>query len=301
LILSYIDIAAEPKENLRPTGSHRTELLIDAPLMRTVTPLYPVDPLAFHMNADPRHATIDVSPTTAITPQTWNEIWGLTQSFYDTERPYAEGKLREHQRTALFRARGDRALVGMASLDVYPVVFQDRRLLVIYTSHVLIREHHRGQNLIQRLGLQTFLGARVRYPFRPIYWFFDTFSYKSYLLLPRNFRDFWPRYDRQTPEWEQALMNHLAGQTYGSAWRPEQGVVARSGRKRLRPDTAPLQEKHARVPELEFFARANPGHADGDMLVCLCPLSAANWLSVGVRALQRARRGGPSFEEAAHA
>jgi hypothetical protein len=128
-------------------------LLIDAPLVRTVTPLYPVDLRAFHMNADSRHATIDVSPTTAISPQTWNEIWGLTQSFYDTERPYVEGKLREHQR----------------------------------------------------------------------------------------------------------------------------------------------------APELEFFARANPGHADGDMLVCLCPLSAANWLSVGVRALQRARRGGPSFEEAAHA
>jgi hypothetical protein len=242
------------------------------------------------MDAPSRHATIHVSATNAITPQTWNEIWQLTQSFYDTERSYAEGKLREHQRTALFRSRGDRALVGMASLDVYPVEFQGRRLVVIYTSHVLIQEQHRGQNLIQRLGLQTFLGARVRYPVRPIYWFFDTFSYKSYLLLPRNFRDFWPRYDRHTPEWEHALMNHLASQTYGSAWRPAQGIVVRSGRKRLRPETAPLEANVPSAPELEFFARANPGHAGGDMLVCLCPLSVANWLTVGVRALERARR-----------
>lgn len=234
--------------------------------------------------------TIDVLPTTAITPQTWDEIWRLTQAFYDTERGYAEGKLKEHRRTVLFRSRGERALVGMASVDVYPVVFRSRRLAVIYTSHVLLHEQHRGHNLIQRLGLRTFLGTRLRYPFRPIYWFFDTFSYKSYLLLPRNFRDFWPRFDRRTPEWEHALMNQLASQTYGPAWRPAQGIVARSGQKRLRPETAPLEQKLAGTPDLEFFARANPDHAEGDMLVCLCPLTAANWLSVGVRAFKRSRK-----------
>jgi hypothetical protein len=234
--------------------------------------------------------TIDVLPTTAITPQTWDEIWRLTQAFYDTELGYVERKLKEHQRTVLFRSRGERALVGMASVDVYPVVFRGRRLAVIYTSHVLLHEQYRGHNLIQRVGFRTFLGTCLRYPFRPIYWFFDTFSYKSYLLLPRNFRDFWPRFDRQTPEWEHALMNRLAAQTYGAAWRPAHGIVARSGKKRLRPETAPLEQKLAGTPDLEFFAGANPGHAEGDMLVCLCPLTAANWLSAGIRAFKRSRR-----------
>jgi hypothetical protein len=237
-----------------------------------------------------RRAVIDVQPTAAITSQAWDEIWELTQAFYDTERGYAEEKLRAHQRTALFRSRGDLALVGMASLDVYPVVFEGRRLAVIYTSHVVLRERYRGHNLIQRLGLRSFLGARAHWPLRPIYWFFDTFSYKSYLLLPRNFREFWPRHDRATPAWEQGLMNHLAARTYGAAWQPERGIVMRSGRKRLRAEVAPLEEKLVRSREIEFFHRANPGHADGDMLVCLCPLSTANWLSVGVRAFQRGLR-----------
>jgi hypothetical protein len=42
-------------------------------------------------------------------------------------------------------------------------------------------------------------------------------------------------------------------------------------------------------PALAFFARMNPGHAEGDMLVCLCPLDLANWLSVAARAMQRSR------------
>ena len=117
------------------------------------------------------------------------------------------------------------------------------------------------------------------------------------MLLPRNFREFWPRFDRPTPDFERALMDQLAEPAYGSAWRPAQGIVARSGQKRLRPQTAPLEEKLVTSPDVAFFARVNPGHAEGDMLVCLCPLSAANWLSVGVRALKRSRRPASSPRE----
>ena len=242
--------------------------------------------------------TIDIVPTAAIATSTWDEIWRLTEAFYDTDRAFAEEKLKEHQRIVLFRSHGERALIGMASVDVYPALFRGRQLVVIYTSHVLLREQYRGHNLIQRVGLRTFLEARMRFPLRPIYWFFDTFSYKSYLLLPRNFRDYWPRFDRPTPEWEGTLMDQLAVQAYGSAWRPAQGIVVRSGRKRLRPETAPLEEKLTRTAELEFFARVNPGHADGDMLVCLCPLNAANWVSVAIQALRRSARSSSRVREA---
>jgi hypothetical protein len=242
-------------------------------------------------DGDARHGvTLDIVPTTAIAPPTWDEIWRLTQTFYDTDRDYMLKTLNEHQRIILFRSRDERALIGMASVDLYPAMFRGRRLAVLFTSHVVILEQYRGHNLIQRAGLRLFLEARLRFLFRPIYWFFDTFSYKSYLLLPRNFREFWPRFDRETPEWERALMDQLAAQTYGAAWRPAQGIAARSGRKRLRPDAAPLEEKLAGIPEIEFYVRANPGHAEGDMLVCLCPLTAGNWLSVAIQALKRSRR-----------
>jgi hypothetical protein len=230
-------------------------------------------------------ASIDVRPASAITPRTWDEIWGLTQAYYDTDRGYAEAWLRKRQRIGLFRA-GDE-LVGMASVDVHAEEFRGRRVAVIFTSHVLLREEHRGRNLIQQLGLRVFLQARLRYPLLPIYWFFDTFSYKSYRLLARNLRDYWPRHDRPTPAWELALMAHLSERTYGESWRPSQGIVARSGRKRLRAGTAPLPENLSAAPDLQFYARANPGHAEGDMLVCLCPLSLGNWAGVAWRALRR--------------
>ncbi|HEX6638720.1 MAG TPA: hypothetical protein VF033_13765 [Steroidobacteraceae bacterium] len=228
-----------------------------------------------------------VQPTASLSSADWNDIWVLTQEFFDVERAHAEAELRRRQRVATFRMNG--ALLGMVSLDVIPAEFRGRKVTAISTAHVLIRENWRGRNLLQKLGFRTFLRERLRHPLRPIYWFFDTFSYKSYLLLPRNFRTYWPRHDEPTPAAQAALIDTLATQVYGASWRREQGIIARSGQKRMRETAAPLILARDSDPALGFFARANPGHAEGDMLVCLCPLSLSNWLSVARRALRRAR------------
>jgi hypothetical protein len=232
-----------------------------------------------------------VRRTRDLTPRDWDDIWTLTNEFYDVERDYAEAELRRRERIALFRMNG--ALLGMASIAVWTARFRGRRLEVINTSHVLIRENWRGRNLLQKLGFLTFLRTRLRHPFRPIYWFFDTFSYKSYLLLPRNFSQFWPRHDEPTPEARAALIDRLATELYGPAWRPAYGIAVRSGQKRLRPVAAPLVLTPETPADIRFFAAANPGHAEGDVLICLCPLSLANWLSVARRALARRERARP--------
>ncbi|HET9863079.1 MAG TPA: hypothetical protein VFP37_06520, partial [Steroidobacteraceae bacterium] len=215
--------------------------------------------------------TTEILPTGALDAAAWEDVWTLTREFYDVEREHAEAELRRRQSVALFRMNG--ALLGMVSLEVYPATFRGRELAVISTTHVLLRENWRGRNLLQRLGFRTFLATRLRYPLRPIYWFFDTFSYKSYLLLPRNFVEFWPRHDRPTPEPRAALIDQLASASYGPAWRPARGIVVRSGRKRLRETAAPLAADGIPGEDVGYFARVNPGHAEGDMLVCLCPLS----------------------------
>ena len=242
------------------------------------------------MNSPDRIRTT-VLATGEIPAEIWDEIWTLTSEFFDVEREYAEAELRKRQTIATFRMNG--ALLGMAAIDIYPATFRGRSLAIISTAHVLIRENWRGRNLIQKLGLRMFLRARLRHPLRPIYWFYDTFSYKSYLLLPRNFRTFWPRYDEPTPEPAAALMDQLATQMYGPAWRPARGLAVRSGQKRMRESAAPLFLRPDAGQDLQFFAHMNPGHAEGDMLVCLCPLTLSNWLSVARKAWQRRARRQP--------
>lgn len=229
-----------------------------------------------------------VRPAAALGEEDWQELWELSRRFFDAERWYAESELFRRELIATFRVKDQ--LVGMACIDILPVTFRGRSIAVILTTHVLLRKEWRGRNLLQRLGWRTWLRTKLRYPFRPIYWFFDTYGYKSYLLLPRNFVTYWPRRDAPTPESEHALIDQLAKQNYGGRWRPDLGLVLRSGRKRLLETTAPLTQAELADADIRFFAEANPGHAEGDMLVCLCPLTLQNWISVGRKALERRRR-----------
>lgn len=135
--------------------------------------------------------------------------------------------------------------------------------------------------------MKVFLREKLRRPWLPAYWLFDTFSYKSYVILSRNLAEFWPRRDRDMPAAVAHFIDFLARRRYGDAWSLETGVVRHSGKKRLRPGTAPLEERQLADPDVRFFDTANPGHRAGDMLVCLVPLSVRNLVAIVMHAIVR--------------
>jgi hypothetical protein len=230
---------------------------------------------------------ISIRPTRSLSPAELDEIWALTARYVEIPRPRYEEKLLELPEVGLWRARGG-ALVGLAGLDVYTVAWRARTRIIVFTSSVVTDEQYRGRNLVLRTGLRVLLREKRRRPLAAAYWFFDTFSYKSYLVLARNLREFWPRRDGATPPDTLAFIDELASRRYGPDWNRESGVVRRSGYKRLRSTTAPIDRALSSDPDVNFFEAANPGHREGDMLVCLAPLTVRNLLGAIRRAAARA-------------
>jgi hypothetical protein len=222
----------------------------------------------------------------SLTPTELDEIWVVTDRYVETDRSIYEKKLRDIPEVGLWRTRSG-TLVGLVSLDVYRVEWERRTSVVHFTSSVVIDEQFRGRNLVLRTGMRAFAREKLKRPWQPAYWFFDTLRYKSYVLLPRNLAEFWPRRERATPPGVARFIDFLARRRYGDAWSPATGVVTRSGDKRLRPTTAPIESPHRSDPDVTFFEASNPGHREGDMLVCLVPLSAWNLLRPVLRAIAR--------------
>ncbi len=220
---------------------------------------------------------IHIRPTSSLSALELDEIWALTDRYIDTNRPYFERKLQELPEIGLWRVRGGE-LAGMVSLEVYPAERQGQTATIIFTSSVVTDERFRGRNLVLKTGLRLLAREKLRRPQARAYWFFDTFSYKSYLLAVRNLGDFWPRRDRPTPPDTAAFIDQLARNRYAEDWIAGAGVVRRSGQKRLRSTTAPIEEKLLSDPDVRYFESVNPGHRDGDMLVCLAPLTLRNLL-----------------------
>ena len=232
----------------------------------------------------PRSFDISIRPSTSLTSRELDEIWALTERYVDTPRTVYESKLLALPEVGLWRVRTGE-LAGLVGLDIHRVEWQGRTRIILFTSSVVADERFRGRHLVLKTGLRLLAREKLRRPFAPAYWFFDTFSYKSYLLLARNFREYWPRRDRATPAEIAAFIDRLASERYGAAWNRETGVVRRSGYKQLRAATAPIEGELRSDPDVRFFEAANPGHREGDMLVCLAPLSVGNLFS----AIRRAR------------
>ncbi|MDE2451450.1 MAG: hypothetical protein KGO22_20905 [Gammaproteobacteria bacterium] len=240
-----------------------------------------------------RTAAVDISirASRSLSAAELDEIWALTERYVDTPRPHYEEKLLALPEVSLWRA-SDGALVGLAGLHVSAVEWRGRTRIVIFTSSVVTDERFRGRNLVLRAGLQVLLREKLRRPWAAAYWFFDTFSYKSYLVLSRNLREFWPRRARAIPPHMLAFIDRLASDRYGPDWNRQTGVVRRSGHKRLRATTAPIDSALSSDPDVNFFQASNPGHGEGDMLVCLAPLTAGNLLGAIARvAMLELRKG----------
>jgi hypothetical protein len=225
--------------------------------------------------------------TASLGPQDWERIWAFACRYTEASRELFEQSLR--RREHLCSAVDGAELVGIAAVDTAAVRFEDRTVVRIFTSNTLIAESHRGRNLIQRWALGELVRARLRHPLSAIYWFFDTFSYRSYLLLCRNFHDYWPRRDTPTPPALLRLMDAFATPLYGDAWDVARGLVRANG-KRLKEFVSPIDDRARANPDVQFFEARNPGHADGEMLVCLAPLHARNCALIAGRALARAAR-----------
>lgn len=206
--------------------------------------------------------------------------------YVDTSRQHYEAKLLALPQVGLWRVRGGE-LVGLVSLRVRTVRWEGRTRIIIFTSNVVADERFRGRNLVLKTGLRVFAREKLRRPFAPAYWFFDTFSYKSYLILARNLGEYWPRRDQSTPPDIFAFIDKLADEQYGPDWNRNTGIVRRSGHKQLRPDAAPVDGNLKSDPDVGFFETANPGHREGDMLVCLAPLTVRNFLGAIKRAARR--------------
>ncbi len=80
-----------------------------------------------------------------------------------------------------------------------------------------------------------------------------------------------------------AFIDRLASERYGSDWNRRTGMRC-SSHKPLRPGMPPLRGPLRSDPDVLFFEAANPGHREGDMLVCVAPLTATHPL----RAIGRA-------------
>ena len=215
----------------------------------------------------------------------WDEVVDFGSRFF--EGAFADS-IRAKRELVVLRG-GDGRLVGMGAVEMFDATYAGRTVCVIHAGNAAFADEARGQGHVQHLGFRYFLRAKTRRPWRPVYLAYTTFSWRSYLMLTRNFDRSWPSRREPLPAWEAGLYGRLGARLLGERYDPAAGL-ARNLDRRLRPGIAAIPERLASDPDLAYFSAANPGYASGDVLLCLAPLSLRNWWAVARGMLRRRRR-----------
>lgn len=220
-------------------------------------------------------------PANTLTEAEIEEIWQFYRQFTERSREAFVARLRQAPEVFLCRDAQGR-LRAFGSFQILQASWEGKPYGLFYTHWTAIDPSWRGKRLVQRIGLRYYLRYRLRHPTTPLYWLVCTSTYKSYLLLARNFADAWPRRHQPWPAREKSLCEQGMRQLGYGELHPQTGVLHRDGSSRYTDgvvdDPALLAD-----PDIAFYAALNPGHRSGDTLPCLAPLNLRNWLYMGKR------------------
>lgn len=221
--------------------------------------------------------------------ETRDAMWGLFSRFYEgTSRPVFERDLGQKDHVILLRDDGDRSLRGFSTVQTYRRRHEGRDVVAVFSGDTVIEPAYWGQTALQIAFYRYLMRAKLRSLSVPVYWFLISKGYRTYLLLSRNFPTYWPRDGAETPGWERSLLDFLATDKFGAAYRPERGVLQfQTPEGHLRPEVAPIAPELLREADVRFFVDRNPGHAGGDELCCLGRVDLALALSFSWKQLRR--------------
>jgi len=226
--------------------------------------------------------------TQRLTDSDREALWQLYQRTFDAERSAFTASVAKANEILRFYDAHSGALVGMTLVRAWAHEHEGRKVRILWTGAVCIEPAYRGQNAVQQSGLWRLARERLRHPFTQVWWFWDTFSFKSYLMCPRNLAQYTPKRGEAAGPWEQRLLDQLCRSQAGAAY-DERAKVLRSTGKKLRPGVADLPSDHPDV-HAQFFLQQNPGHAEGDRLPVLVPLNAKNVVAIVKASVRRAAR-----------
>jgi hypothetical protein len=183
----------------------------------------------------------------------------------------------------LIRDSERNAVQGFSTLALHETEFEGRRISVVYSGDTIVRREYWGTPQLPSSWIKTVLEKSAGMA-QPLYWLLISSGYKTYRFLTVFYKEFFPCHHKPTPPEIQSLMEHLAARRYGDDYLKDLGVVRfKNGATPLREGVAAITDERLRDPHVAFYIERNPGHANGDELVCLTRVHPDNFTPAGRR------------------
>lgn len=117
------------------------------------------------------------------------------------------------------------------------------------------------------------------------YLFLISKGYRTYRIL-QYFKDFYPCYNKLTPEFEQKIIDTF-GTQYSTNYKPETGIIySYKDKDRLKKGVLEIDGHHMKNPHIKYFSERNPNWNVGDELVCTARIISDNLRKVAYKLIK---------------
>lgn len=211
----------------------------------------------------------------------------MTRYYANVSPEKFHADLAEKHWVILLWDRRNGQLCGFSTQGLYPAEVAGQQVLTLFSGDTIVRPEHWGDVALAHIWGRLAISLIDRHPQTRLYWFLIAKGFRTYRFLPVFFHEFYPRYDLPTPPSAAELLNVLGRGRFASVYDATTGLLrANAAKDYLKPGVSDLTAERLADPHVRYFAQRNPGHARGDELCCLAPLTRENFTRAAWRVIE---------------
>lgn len=181
-------------------------------------------------------------------------------------------------------------LICFSSMLIINARMDDQDVTLIYSGDTVADSATWGNSALSYNWMGAIDWLRRHYDMDRVFWFLLVSGYRTYRFLPVYSQFFYPRHDEPTPDNIQALMHAIATERFNDKYDPETGIVRLDAPAILKDEYRGIPENRMSDPHIAFFAERNPGHEQGDELLCFAELSESKLTRLGKRMWRKGQK-----------
>lgn len=234
----------------------------------------------------------ELIPRSALSTDDVSDMYRLFRQHFERVSEH-RFRLDLEQKHWVIRLRDRHGLHGFSSLRFLRTKCAGQALNVLYSGDTIVASEARGTTILARTWIDSVRRLSQYYGAPELHWLLLVSGFRTYRLLPVFWREFFPRFSDPTPAHVRATIDALGASVFGDRYDAADGIVRFAEPQPLRPELSRIPANRLEDPHVRFFAERNPGHVNGDELVCWTRLSHDNLTDAGLRMWHSSDRAAP--------
>lgn len=217
-------------------------------------------------------------PVGAVDHATEQALYSLFERHYEhVSRQLFHRDLREKDWLVFITDSSRRQIVGFSTLQVLEANVEGKPVRAAFSGDTVVDRLYWGQQQLVKTWYGLMERLRQQCLPKKLYWFLISKGHRTYLCLPAFFKEFYPRWDKETPPFERQLIAALASAKYPLNFDSATGLVQfPEPAGNLRTEFADIPSHRQDDPHVRFFVHRNPRWALGSELCCIADFSPEN-------------------------